>query len=88
MKLVMLSMELFMRIRHPHIEIVRSTNSEKIAAEIIAIHLERQKDVCEYIETMASELSMIAAEYDEPFLGYLLKLAVAEAKTSKSYATA
>lgn len=76
-----------MRSRHPRIEIVHSNNSEIIAAEITAIRLERQKNICEYIETMASELSIIATEHDEKFLGYLLKLAVTEAKSSKSYAT-
>lgn len=77
-----------MRIRHPRIEIVRSTNSERIVAEITAIRLKQQKDICEYIETMASELSIIATEADQQFLGYLLKLAVTEAETGKSHAMA
>ena len=62
------------------IEIVRGINSKRIADEIIELHRER---VFEYIETMASELSAMAAGSGQKFLGYLLNLASTEAKTSK-----
>ena len=43
-----------------------------------------QEDAYNYIETMASELSKMAMQSGNAFLGYLLGLAVQEAKSTQS----
>ena len=44
-----------------------------------------ERNRCEYIGSMASELSKMAIIADEQFLGYLLDLAAKEAQSRKAY---
>jgi hypothetical protein len=65
------------------IRIVWANKSKRIAAEIIALDREH---ILNYIETMSSDLSAMAVEADQQFLGYLLNLASAEAKSGRGLA--
>jgi hypothetical protein len=62
------------------IRIVWANKSKRIAVEIIALDREH---ILNYIETISSDLSAIAAKADQKFLGYLLNLASAEAKSGR-----
>jgi hypothetical protein len=65
------------------IRMVWENKSKRIATEIIALDREH---ILNYIETISSDLSAMAAEADQQFLGYLLNLASAEAKSSRCLA--
>lgn len=65
------------------IRMIWENNSKRIATEIIALDREH---VLNYIETISSDLSAMAAEADQQFLGYLLNLASTEAKCSRCLA--
>ena len=73
-----------MRDLKTRIQVVRSVNAERIAAEVIEIRQAEKETICEYIEEIAFELSMMASGSDQMFLGYLLNLVAAEAKSGKS----
>jgi hypothetical protein len=65
------------------IRIVWANKSKRIAAEIIAID---EEHILNYIETISSDLSRMATQAGQQFLGQLLKLASAEAKSSSCLA--
>ena len=64
--------------RIQQLKLVSTNKSERIAAEILAL---QQANMCGYIEATASELSAMAAGFDQQRLRHLLNLAVAEAKS-------
>jgi hypothetical protein len=62
------------------LKIIHADKSKKLAAELIALS---HAQILEYIETMASGLSVMAFQSDETLLGDLLNLASMEASSGK-----
>jgi hypothetical protein len=56
-----------------------TNSSRRIATEVISIN---QESTIAYIEAMAAELSTMAMKSDQKFIGYLLRLVSAEAKSA------
>lgn len=64
------------------IRIVWANKSKRIAAEIIALDREH---ILSYIETMSSDLSAMAVEADQQFLGYLLIWRLQKQKAAEAW---
>lgn len=63
-------------------------NSNDLSADVLLLsepqaEMIDRENVCDYIQTTASQLSGMARDAQNPFLSYLLNMAAEEARSSK-----